>query len=536
MTTFSIFGLERPAVLALSIAVGASFVIYLVTITIHRLFFHRISHIPGPKLAALTYYYQSYYDFFPHQGQFIFKLEELHRKYGPIVRIGPDEVHVNDAKFYKEMYGSSTHKRNKSPIWYWMHGLGAVGDQSMFITLDHDHHRLRKAGLGTYFSKRKVQELEPRVREKVLLLRQRLLERAGGAPVNLKDAFGGMALDIITQYCFNRCFGALDRPDLGREMNKLMGVGVKINPFARTFPTLARTVIKLPRWALKWSGLVSTTAEFLDIADRLSSEARNEAIRDLASGKYSRTDDADSRTVLHSMMRSDVLPEHEKTEKRLQADGMTLIAAGFDTTSRTLTVIFYHLLTKAHIRARVLDEIRTLMPTPTSPLPTVAQLEQLRYLTCVIHEGTRLAHGVAGRLVRIAPEEDLEYHSPFDGRRYTIPRGTTFGQSSYLVHTDESIYPNAAEFDPDRYWTDDGKPTDAQRYLVPFGKGTRMCVGINLAWAELYLTIAALVGTVDMRIAPGTTEHDVTMVQDLFVGVLPENPGVRVNVVGHLQA
>ena len=190
----TILGLQTPAVLALAVGLAATSALYLVALSIHRIFFHRNSHIPGPKLAAVTYYYQSYYDFFPHQGQFIFKLEQLHAQYGPIVRIGPDEIHVNDARFYKEMYGSSTHRRDKSPIWYWMNGLGAVGDQSMFITLDHDHHRLRKAGLGTYFSKRKVQELEPRVREKVLLLRQRLLERAGGVAVNLKDAFGGMAL------------------------------------------------------------------------------------------------------------------------------------------------------------------------------------------------------------------------------------------------------------------------------------------------------------------------------------------------------
>ncbi|KIM94013.1 hypothetical protein OIDMADRAFT_35074 [Oidiodendron maius Zn] len=525
--------MDAPSTLRLAGLGAASFGLYLIGLSIYRLRFHRISHIPGPRLAALTYYYQSYYDFFPHQGQFLFKLEELHRKYGPILRIGPDEIHVNDAKFYKEMYGSSVHKRDKSPVWYWMDGLGAVGDQSMFITLDHDHHRLRKAGLGTYFSKRKVQDLEPRVKEKVLLLRQRLLERTGNAPVSLKDAFGGMALDIITLYCFNQCIGALDRPDLGHDWNQLMATGVKINPFARTFPTFARTVMRLPKWALSWSGMVSTTGEFLDLADRLSANARNEAIQDLSNGKYSLTDDADSRTVLHSMMRSDVLPVHEKTESRLQADGMTLIAAGFDTTSRTLTVIFYHLLTKAHLRTRVLEELRTLMPTPDSPLPTVAQLEQLPYLTCVIHEGTRLAHGVAGRLVRIAPEEDLVYHSS-DGRTYAIPRGATFGQSSYLVHMDETIYPNAHEFNPDRYWSGDGKTTDAERYLVAFGKGTRMCAGINLAFAELRLAIAALIGTVDMQISVGTTERDVSLVAELFVGVLPENPGVRVNVLGSL--
>ncbi|KAI0203495.1 cytochrome P450 [Astrocystis sublimbata] len=343
-----------------------------------------------------------------------------------------------------------------------------------------------------------------------------------------------MALDIITQYSFNRCIGALDRPDLGHEWDAMMGVGLKINPFARTFPGLARAVMRLPKWALSWSGLVSTTGQFLDLADRLSADARNEAMRDLANGKLSQVDDADSRTVLHSMMRSDVLPEHEKSEKRLQAEGMTLIAAGFDTTSRSLTVIFYHLLTKPHMRSRVLAEIRTLMPTSTSPLPSVAQLEQLPYLTCVIHEGTRISHGVAGRLVRIAPDEDLHYQSPdSDGRRvYTIPRGTTFGQSSYLVHTDESIYPSPAEFVPERYWSDEGKDTDAQRYLVPFGKGTRMCVGINLAFAELYLAIAAILGGVDMRIAPVTTERDVTLQKELFVGVLPSEPGVCVDVLG----
>lgn len=300
---------------------------------------------------------------------------------------------------------------------------------------------------------------------------------------------------------------------------------------------------------LNWSGLVSKTGEFLDLADRLAANARNEAIRDLAlaashgGGKYSSLtstgdDDADSRTVLHSMMRSSVLPEHEKTEHRLQADGLILIAAGFDTASRVLTVIFYHLLTKEHIRSRVLAELRTVMPTPSSPLPSVAQLERLRYLTCVIHEGTRLGHAVAGRLVRIAPDDDLCYTSRSNdddgGRVYTIPRGTTFSQSSYLIHMDESIYPNPTEFNPDRYWSADSKTTEAQRLLVAFGKGTRSCVGINLAFTELYLTIAALVGAIDMRIAPGTTESDVSLIQELFIGVMPENPGVCANVLGVL--
>ena len=44
------------------------------------------------------------------------------------------------------------------------------------------------------------------------------------------------------------------------------------------------------------------------------------------------------------------------------------------------------------------------MPTATSPLPPVTALSKLPYLTATIQEATRIAHGVAGRLVRIAPD------------------------------------------------------------------------------------------------------------------------------------
>lgn len=48
---------------------------------------------------------------------------ELHEKYGPIVRIGPNVIQVNDPDFYGEMYSSSiTRRREKSKLWFWMVG------------------------------------------------------------------------------------------------------------------------------------------------------------------------------------------------------------------------------------------------------------------------------------------------------------------------------------------------------------------------------------------------------------------------------
>ena len=71
---------------------------YLVWLGIYRLYFNPIAHIPGPKLAALTKLYQFYYDVL-RGGEFSFKLQGLHAKYGPVIRVNPDEVYKNDPEF-----------------------------------------------------------------------------------------------------------------------------------------------------------------------------------------------------------------------------------------------------------------------------------------------------------------------------------------------------------------------------------------------------------------------------------------------------
>jgi len=72
----------------------------IVSLAIYRLRFNPLRHIPGPLLARLTYGYQIYYDVFLG-GAMPKQLSKLHQKYGPIVRIAPDRVHVNDPEFYK---------------------------------------------------------------------------------------------------------------------------------------------------------------------------------------------------------------------------------------------------------------------------------------------------------------------------------------------------------------------------------------------------------------------------------------------------
>lgn len=250
--------------------------------------------------------------------------------------------------------------------------------------------------------------------------------------------------------------------------------------------------------SIKYDTLIGKmTGAAFDDATRMSTSASIEKMQ------------TSHRTIIHSMLSSDSLTAEDKTFARLKADAMVLIGAGTETTARTLATAIYHILANKPVHDRVLEEIRTVVPTSDSAIPSTAAIRQLPYLTAVLSESLRIAHGVAGRLSRTAPDEDLQYG------RYRIPRGVTFSQSMYHVHTDPVIFPNPHEFHPERFLGPEGAV--AREHAYPFGKGTRNCLGINLAWSELYMTVAALIGGVKMELVE-TGLWDVTPVK---VGLPP---------------
>lgn len=90
----------------------AVWLVYAVALGIRRLWLSPIAHIPGPRLAALTQYYEFYYDIMLG-GKYTFRIMEMHKKYGGVVRINPWEVHVMDPDFHAELYGGPSHPRDK---------------------------------------------------------------------------------------------------------------------------------------------------------------------------------------------------------------------------------------------------------------------------------------------------------------------------------------------------------------------------------------------------------------------------------------
>lgn len=54
---------------------------YIVTLVFYRLLLHPLAQFPGPKLAAVTRYYEAYFDLI-RNGQYTFKIVDLHKRYG----------------------------------------------------------------------------------------------------------------------------------------------------------------------------------------------------------------------------------------------------------------------------------------------------------------------------------------------------------------------------------------------------------------------------------------------------------------------
>ncbi|KAF5262557.1 hypothetical protein FOXYS1_6721, partial [Fusarium oxysporum] len=132
---------------------------------------HPLSKIPGPKLAAATYLPEFYYDVIL-VGRYTHAIKQMHEKYGPIVRINPNELHCADMSFSDEIYAVGGRKRDKP--FHQVNG-SAAGTGNAFGTPDHDLHRARRAPVAKFFSRAMIARLEQEVHDLAQTLCNKLL-------------------------------------------------------------------------------------------------------------------------------------------------------------------------------------------------------------------------------------------------------------------------------------------------------------------------------------------------------------------------
>ncbi|KAL6245379.1 hypothetical protein RBB50_007378 [Rhinocladiella similis] len=507
---------------------------YLLGLATWRLYYCPQAQIPGPALAKLTYWYEFYYDVIL-SGQYIWKIRSMHEQYGPIVRINPEEVHIQDPKYYDQVYSGPTHKRNKWTFFTNQSGL----PQSAFGTPDHNLHRMRRGAMNPYFSKAKVRVLQSRIESSLSNLLVRFSEfQESGKPMTISLAYAALTNDIVMEYAFARSDNRLLAQDFDPSFKEAGEAGAKLGHFVKQMP-----------WILTLMKVMPDSVQIALNPVMASYIRLNQDIIKHVSEINSHRDDPDSKyqsqtTIFHAILQGD-LPESEKSPDRLWQDGQVVVIAGTLTTAAALSEITFHLLRQPAELQALKDELAKAIQEPTT-LPDVAKLEQLPYLTATVKEGLRLSSGISTRLQRIATDQTLVYttkisadnKSSISEKQYVLRPGIPLSMTGLLIHHSPVYFEDPMEFRP-RRWIDN---PSLDEYLVPFSRGTRACVGMNLANAELYLVLAAVFsryGSSEVRFEKDhgylelydTSYKDIEIIGDGVTPLYrPDSNGVRVVV------
>ncbi|KAF7172649.1 hypothetical protein CNMCM5623_004799 [Aspergillus felis] len=320
-----------------------------------------------------------------------------------------------------------------------------------------------------------VFELEDVVQEKAqkLITRMRSAFESTGY-IDLHYGFRAVSLDVLADYAFDDCYNCLDKEDFGVEISKMLrDIGPMVWLF-QEFPSVRDLAIQTPFWLAK---LVSKSLTRMML---LRERCKHQILK--VKEAVENGDKVSRKTVFHQLLRPDDTEGYKvPTVEQLSEDAYILIAAAADTTGNALTIAAYNVVSNPEIYERLTAELREKIPDPEAKMDLVT-LEKLPYLTAVIKEGLRLSFGVVGRLPRTVPKPGAEFHG------YHVPEGTTVSMSSWMLHRNEDLFPSAEKFDPTR-WQDSATHNALEKHLFSFGKGPRQCVGMQLAYAELYITL-----------------------------------------------
>lgn len=185
------------------------------------------------------------------------------------------------------------------------------------------------------------------------------------------------------------------------------------------------------------------------------------------------------------------------TPDELFGEAELLIVAGSDTTTTAISAAFFYLTHNPQAQATLQHELLTAF-TSVDEIRSGPKLSSCKYLRACLDESMRMSPPVAADLNR----EVLPGGMQLEGEM--IPAGTNVATDTYALHHNEQVFPDPFDFRPERWIEDENNKTTAadvarvESAFAPFSIGPRGCVGKNLAYLELMVTLARVLYRMDM--------------------------------------
>lgn len=331
------------------------------------------------------------------------------------------------------------------------------GPGSMFA-LDGDEHRRRRRLLAPPFHGKSMKKYEGIIEEETL---REIADWPEGRPFATVPSMMRITLNAILRAVFGADGAELD------ELRRLIPPWVALGSRLAAVPKPKRTYGRYT----PWGRMAGWRRRYELVVDRLIDDER-------ADPNF-----ADRTDILAMMLRSSYDDGSAMSRRDIGDELLTLLAAGHETTAATLGWAFERISRHPELLAALVEEADN-------------DGRELRQATILEVQRARTVIDVAGRHVN--PEV-------FQLGEWVIPRGDSIIVGIGGIHANPEVFPDPERFDPHRYLG--AKPSTAS--WIPFGGGTRRCVGAAFANMEMDIVLRTVLRrlTIETTEAPGERWH-----------------------------
>ncbi|KAH0433704.1 cytochrome p450 monooxygenase [Colletotrichum camelliae] len=444
-----------------------------------RSLFSPLKYVPGPWYSHFTHYVLKYHVV---MGRRIFYVDDLHQKYGDIVRLSPGEVSVVSVDGHRKIYSVSS--RCTKHEWYLK--FGGHPYPGLFTMTDHQEHAQRRKMFARAFSKSQLRvQWEDTIRA---IAKKAVHGIANDLKENEKadvlNWWTFMTSDISGELMFGESWDMLGKAKKN-EFIRSVAIYIQSSGLTAELPLIKTVGRLIPhpwcRTAFRGWNYV------LDYASRAVENSKK------------RTQMGERNifgTILAGAEKGEILTEFD-----IKNEAGNFTVAATDTTAVTLSYLIYAVLSRPKLQASIEAEVSTLPDDFTD-----ADVETLPLLNATISETNRLFAAAQGAFPRRTPPGGLNLEG------YMIPENTTVSAQSYTMHRKEDLFPNALEFNPERWLAESNMSSDARAVCSPFGSGSRICIGIHVAYMEIRLAAAGFFRECrGASLADGSLPEDGTM-------------------------
>ncbi|RYP75506.1 hypothetical protein DL771_002391 [Monosporascus sp. 5C6A] len=460
-------GLARLAGLAAALTV-----LWVGSYVIYNLFFHPLRQYPGPLILRATRlgFYSKLMN-----GTLPFEMLDLHKKYGEVVRIAPNELAFSNATAWKDIMG---HKpQGSAEFEKWDGFYRTVEDMPTDIAnAGREEHGALRRILAHGFSDRSMREQQPIIKKYIDLLIQRLHENCQGGPkaLNMAAWYNYTTFDVIGDLTFGESFGCLDNSDYHVWVKAIFQMvrAATLLQVASNFPALKNMLLKM------------VPKSFMEEHENHMAFTRAKLSARMEAGK-------ERPDLVEGLLRR--RDEWGLTMEKLQANSSILIIAGSETTATLLSGVTYFLLTNPDAMEKLKTEIRAAFGSEDDI--DFVSVSKLPYLLACLDEALRMYPPVPIGLPRVVPKGGASIGGRF------VPEDTIVAVHQWAMYHNDKHFAEPFAYRPERWLGDPRFAGDNRDAFQPFHLGARDCLGRNLAYVEMRLILARVLWNFDMNIS-----------------------------------